>query len=119
MTTNTFTSTSASINFDYSFAGGVWQPLKEVATLYTVTVTKDEEVDVPTYFAEVMGNYPPMIGLGDMPEEAFYDLCEIIAEWGLDGEGRDYPPSLWQRFKWWVVEGWYNLAYHFRNRKDD
>jgi hypothetical protein len=44
------------------------------------------------------------IGTGNTPQDALYDLCEIVAEFGLDGTRTGYPPSIWQTVRWRVED---------------
>lgn len=82
-------------------------PIPAAATFH-IAVTKEDGVYMArlAYQSQATALADGLFGAGETPLEAFYDLCEVIAEWGLDGEGRDYPPSLWQRFKWWLSNLW-------------
>lgn len=70
----------------------------DVCAHYSIIVAKD-----PSGFYEA-SIYPyAVVGYGETAEEAFYDLCEVLAEWGLNMHGRDYPPH-WYQTLWWEIE---------------
>lgn len=80
----------------------VWN-IPAIASFH-ISVTKEDDCYMArlTHQSLALALTDGMFGTGDTPLEAFYDFCEVVAEWGLDGERRDYPPTLWMRFKRWL-----------------
>lgn len=77
--------------------------------IYCIAIFKTGE----TYTAVWSGVSTAMIGYGDTPDEAFYDLLECTAEWGLEDKGRDYPPS-WRQVWAWNIRDWlHGLVWRF------
>ncbi len=63
-----------------------------VVQLWCIEILNDDG----DYIAQFCQGPDWIKGYGETPDEALYALCEITAEFGLDAEGRDYPPGIWR-----------------------